>query len=197
LRLYKFFFEPPVVRGALMRLRRPEKPKEHTPAGATALGLAATGDPAAVRLILGRLPNKNLRFRSGGNSFYAYPLAKPVALGDENMVRLLVDKGADVNHHPENSGRDIPVLSVAVINGQYRMVNLLLSLGADVNYRDPLGMTPLLWAAICDYGRTDMAESLLDAGADRKAVDKSGSTPRDLARKYKNVSFIQAVNRKQ
>jgi ankyrin repeat protein len=70
-------------------------------------------------------------------------------------------------------------------------------LGADVNHRDPLGMTPLLWAAICDYGRTDLAEALLTAGADSKAVDKNGSPSAALARKYQNVSFLQAANRKQ
>jgi ankyrin repeat protein len=168
-----------------------------TPTGATPLSLAATGDRTAVRLILDHLPGTDLRFQSGGNSFYADPLAKPVALGDENMVRLLVENGADVNSHPEKGGRGVPVLSLAVINGQYRMVKLLLSLGADVNYPDPLGMTPLLWAAICDYGRTDIAEALLTAGADSKAVDKNGSTPAALARIYQNVSFLQAANGKQ
>jgi ankyrin repeat protein len=77
------------------------------------------------------------------------------------------------------------------------MVKLLLSLGADANHRDPLGMTPLLWAAICDYGRADMAEALLTAGADSTAVDKNGSTSAALARKYQNVSFLQAANRQQ
>jgi ankyrin repeat protein len=168
-----------------------------TPSGATALGLAATGDPAAVRLILDSLPEAESRFRSGGNSFYADPLAKPAALGDENMVRLLIENGAHVNPRPEDGGRGVPALSLAVINGQYRMVKLLLSLGADVNHRDPLGMTPLLWAAICDYGRTDLAEALLTAGADSKAVDKNGSTSAALARKYHNVSFLQAATRQQ
>jgi ankyrin repeat protein len=165
--------------------------------GGSALGLAATDNPAAVRLILDRLPDTESRFRFAGNSFYAYPIAKPVALGDENMVRLLVENGGYVNIGPENRGRGVPALSLAVINGQYRMVKLLLSLGADVNYRDPLGMTPLSWAAICDYGRTDISEALLTAGADSKTVDKNGATPSELARKYQNVSFLQAANRTQ
>jgi ankyrin repeat protein len=58
-------------------------------------------------------------------------------------------------------------------------------------------MTPLSWAAICDYGRTDIAEALLAAGADPKAVDKDGSSASELARKYQNVSFLQSANRKQ
>jgi ankyrin repeat protein len=168
-----------------------------TPGGATPLGLAATGDPAAVRLILDRLRDTESRFRSAGNSFYAYPLAKPVALGNESMVRLLVEKGAHVNPHPEDGGRSVPALSLAVINGQYRMVKLWLSAGADVNYRDPLRMTPLSWAAICDYGRTDIAEALLAAGADSKTVDKNGATAAELARRYQNVSFLEAANGKQ
>jgi ankyrin repeat protein len=77
------------------------------------------------------------------------------------------------------------------------MVKLLLSLSADVNYRDPLGMTPLSWAAICDYGRTDIIEALLGAGADPKAIDKNGASPSELARRYQNVSFLRATNREQ
>jgi ankyrin repeat protein len=113
------------------------------------------------------------------------------------MVRLLVENGAHVNPQSEDGGRGVPALSMAVLNGQYRMVKLLLSLGSDVNYRDPLGMTPLLWAAVCDYGRTDIAEALLTAGADSNTVDKNGATAAELARRYRNISFLEAANGKQ
>ena len=88
-------------------------------------------------LILDRLPDPNLRFPSGSNSFYADPLAKPVALGDEKMVGPLVENGASVNVRPGSGGRGVPALSLAVINGQHGMVNLLLSLNAAVGTLPP------------------------------------------------------------
>jgi ankyrin repeat protein len=76
-------------------------------------------------------------------------------------------------------------LSVAVKNDNLAMVKLLISLGADVNQRDSLGMTPLLWSAIWDYGRDDVAQVLLEAGADSGARDRNQMTALELAQKFR------------
>jgi ankyrin repeat protein len=77
------------------------------------------------------------------------------------------------------------------------MVKLLLSLGADANYVDPFGMTPLLWAAISDYGHSEIVKALLAAGADPYVRDKDGATALSLAKKYEvqGVMPLLAKNR--
>jgi ankyrin repeat protein len=46
-------------------------------------------------------------------------------------------------------------------------------------------MTPLLWSAIWDYGRNDVAQALLDAGADPGARDQNQRTALELAEKFR------------
>jgi ankyrin repeat protein len=106
-----------------------------------------------------------------------------VNAGDGEMVDLLVSHGAAINREiPAGFGALTP-LSLAVNYDNLAMVKLLISLGADVNQRDSLGMTALLWSAMWDYGRDDVAQALLDAGAEPDALDKNQMTALELAEK--------------
>jgi ankyrin repeat protein len=53
-------------------------------------------------------------------------------------------------------------------------------------------MTPLLWSAIWDYGRDDVAQALLDAGADPSARDENHMTALELAQKFR-VTPVERV----
>ena len=61
-------------------------------------------------------------------------------------------------------------------------VGLLVAAGADPNFRLPGAETPLHWAASSDD--VDVAEALIDAGADIEAPDGSIGTPLDNAIGY-------------
>ena len=56
-------------------------------------------------------------------------------------------------------------------------------------------MTPLLWAAVSDFGDPAMIELLLKSGAKADARNKDGLTALELARKYDHTEVIPALAR--
>lgn len=65
--------------------------------------------------------------------------------GNEKMISLLVEHGADINARGEN-GRT-PLLSAVIDNDRTKPVKALLDLGADPNIPEDSGKTPIYWAA--------------------------------------------------
>lgn len=76
-----------------------------------------------------------------------------------DTVKLLIDKGADVN--AEAAG--FSVLLAAVYGGNADVVKLLIDKGARIDYRNPSGLTPLTAAKQKNKG--DIAQVLERAGA--------------------------------
>ena len=98
--------------------------------------------------------------------------------GNVEMVRLLVEAGADVNA-AEGFGGNTP-LHEAVEQGDTEMVKILVAAGADVNAEGFMSRTPLTLAA--EEGATEIMQILLGSGpsADTSAdgEDKeAASTP--------------------
>ncbi|KAG0130927.1 ankyrin repeat-containing domain protein [Tuber indicum] len=83
------------------------------------------------------------------------------ARGQDTLVKLLLEKGTDVNLQAGNLLRT--PLHEACQNEHESTVNLLLSAGADVSIRDTHGDTPLHLATTA---RAKIAEALLDRGAE-------------------------------
>ncbi|MCD4783719.1 MAG: ankyrin repeat domain-containing protein [Candidatus Eremiobacteraeota bacterium] len=99
------------------------------------------------------------------------PLYVAISWGEIEMVKLLIDNGADVN--AKNKG--ITPLHGAAIGGKTDSVMLLIDNGADVNAKDKkYGSTPLYDAAI--NSNLEIAKILLDNGANVNARDKDGQT---------------------
>ena len=93
--------------------------------------------------------------------------------GKTDMVKLLVDNGADVNHQ-DDDGRT--PLHWAARKGHLAIVALLLEEGADVNVRSlAKGETPLHKAAA--QGHVPVVRRLLQAGADKAVKNCDGLTP--------------------
>lgn len=92
--------------------------------------------------IFGKLTNKsrNLLYQLNGGT----PLLWATMEGHEQIVRLLVARGVDVNAK-DSDGRT--PLSWAAFNGCGQAVELLLAKGGDANAEDCTGRTPLSWAA--------------------------------------------------
>jgi ankyrin repeat protein len=114
-----------------------------------------------VRMLLASGANVNAlaeNFLGIGN---ISPLSYAVSEGDTEIVKLLLDKGADVNFkHPLGGGA---LITDAAMKGDTDIVSLLLAKGADINVMDPnLGHTPLTIAASLGHSKT--VKLLLDHG---------------------------------
>ena len=92
------------------------------------------------------------------------PLMQAALDGNTEIVRELLNRGADINQRDDN-GRT--ALMFAVINGHYDTMKVLLEYGADVNAKSYIGGTALMGAALA--GDLRMVQALLDQGADLHA----------------------------
>ena len=93
--------------------------------------------------------------------------------GDLEVVRTLLDLGADVNGSAVDPWSP---LDSAVHNNNVALARLFIERGANVNAIGKTGYTPLLLAASIDFGDTEMMELLLKAGARARRYQESRRT---------------------
>ncbi|KAK8111993.1 uncharacterized protein PG998_008450 [Apiospora kogelbergensis] len=92
-----------------------------------------------------------------------------------DMVRLLLDNGADVNSQ-DTLRRVTPLCRVCEIHAyDVEMAKFLIERKANVNSADYERRTPLIFAV--SNGKYDVARLLLEAGADASAATRDGETP--------------------
>lgn len=116
------------------------------------------------------------------------PIHSAIVLGYDEIVKVLVDAGADVNAQ-FGTERETP-LYWASREGRLSTVRLLIENGADVNKVSKGGKTPLHVAAL--RGDLSLVEFLLQSGADPQAMDSAGKTPDKWA--YQE-SFMSPIGR--
>ena len=150
----------------------------HDPRVNRLIAAIADCDATRVRRILSeRPPNLNELDR-----WQITPLQHALAAGQcdgrNQIVRMLLDAGADVNR-PDAWGHTPLMWTISV--GDEAMTSTLLRAGADVNARRPDGTTALHTAAVSD-ARADCVQMLLAAGADATVRDRDGKTAGDYAR---------------
>ena len=108
--------------------------------------------------------------------------------GNEAVVQLLVDKGADIKAKG-NDGET--VLHSAAWGRNEAVVRLLVNLGADVITEDNGGKTVLHWASF--RGNEAVVQLLVDKGADVKAKDKNGLTVLHSAAWGRNEAVVRLL----
>ena len=103
-------------------------------------------------------------------------LVEETRKGHTETVKLLLDKGADVNMNTDNGDT---ALIEASDNGHIEIVKLLLDKGADVNAKNVVGNTALILAAAGGHSR--IVSMLLNNGADVNATSYNGCSALKLA----------------
>lgn len=159
-------------------------------------------DDASLDLILMHGANIIIGITRGRDTDVMSALKYATKYGCEKLVRLLLEKGADVNE-PSDWGNT--VLHIAAARGHKSIIQTLLDAGADlvvggrqvsaiddartgseaakilleaapVNLRDYVERTPL-HMAMGKYNHEPLIRSLLDKGADVNAKERWGNTP--------------------
>ena len=92
------------------------------------------------------------------------PLLYAAAVGSLEAMKLLLDKGADVN--AQNA---FGTTALMIAAGDIAKVRLLVERGANVNLASKQGRTPLFIAAMSD-GSADIVRMLVAKGADRQGT---------------------------
>lgn len=168
------------------------------------------GDVEAVRRLLEESPTLVNR---GDTGFGATPLHWAALRGHEDVARLLLDKGADVNVRNNDGETPLQVAERAKRSGVVqvlrsrggeasagiveavragdlaRVQRLLASNPGALNQKDAaFGATPLHWAAL--RGHADVAKFLVAQGADTSAKNKDGETPLQVAERAKRAEIV-------
>jgi hypothetical protein len=105
--------------------------------------------------------------------------------GDADLVKALIDKGAEVNK------KGWAPLHYAAANGHDDIVRMLLEKSAYIDAGSPNGTTPLMMAARGNYLST--VKVLLDAGADSHIKNQLGLTALDFAKRYEAKDVVRGL----
>jgi ankyrin repeat protein len=135
----------------------------------------AAGAAARVEQLLDQDPGLLNAFAADGFQ----PLGLASFFGHSNLVKLLLERGAEPST-PSRNGMGVTPLHSAAAGRHLEIARLLVDAGADVNARSGEGFTPLHSAA--QNGQAELVRLLLNYGADPHAAADGGKTPADLAR---------------
>lgn len=166
--------------------------------------LNETDGMAVVRLLLAKGANPNMQVwlrpakqRGGTLSRGTTPLIAAADSGDVEVLRLLLEHGADANHMQADLQTAVSALAGAGAPQEQLLegLQLLVAAGADVNVRAvphhlqrTRGGTPLHYAV---RARNDkVVEALVAAGANIDAKDVDGLTALDHAMSRNQVPFL-------
>jgi ankyrin repeat protein len=118
------------------------------------------------------------------------PLVLAAEKGNIDIVKLLLEHGADVNGTESKYGS--APLHFAAQKGYLDVVKLLLDYGADINQLNDQGTTPLHFAA--EGGNIDIVKLLLEEGAeDINDTNDHGNTPLNFAAINGHIDVVKLL----
>lgn len=166
--------------------------------GMNALFAAAQcGDEKVLGLLLDRGADANSLRRFPYATALESALMSAAQYGHTDCVKLLLKRGADVHFKSEYGN----ALHFAAFKQRTEIARLLLDRGIDVNaksrrigsFRNELGLTALMYAAVSEQDNSDLVELLIERGADVHAVSAGGETAMDLARRRGDTKIVRLL----
>ena len=148
---------------------------------------AATGRIDRVRQLLDKNPELVHAYSPDG--WTALHLAN---FDNINVVKLLLDRGADINAVSKNKLVATPLQGTVVFK-KVEFGRLLLDRGANASPRGEEGTTPLHEAA--GSSQMEFAKLLIEHGADVNAKDDAGKTPLAIALEAKQPEIAELLRR--
>jgi ankyrin repeat protein len=134
---------------------------------------------ADVNALIDNRPESRRNFGGSPRIKFATSLMRAAYSGDVELVKLLLDHGADpLIRNSDNETALLAASGYGWIDGysqgrsneeRLATMRLLVERGADVNWACDHGITPLMVAA--NFGDTEMIQYLVDKGADLSAHD--------------------------
>jgi ankyrin repeat protein len=111
---------------------------------------------------------------------------------NEEIVKLLISRGANVNTPAQNGFNVFPIHS-AVASGNVNITKMLINAGANVNVMQQAGFTPLHAAA--QLGNIELIILLLEHDAEVDVRTEGGKSPADLAKEkgFNEIADILSV----
>lgn len=145
-------------------------------------------DPDQVRHLLEQGTDAN-ELDAGGNA----PLVMAAYLGHAEIVRMLLEGGADVGAvDPDMKATALHAASYA---GRTEAAKLLIAHHIDIDCQGPRNGYTALHDAIWQ-GNEETARVLIEAGADLTLVNHEGQTPLAFARTRKQGAIVSLIERK-
>lgn len=162
------------------------------PLHASLMHLAAYfGIPPLARKLMRAKGRRAILYRNPGNmtdDAGRTPLYWAVMRGHKNMVKLLLDNGANMKSKYEDR---MTVLHMAARQGHTEIVELLLASKANVKAKTIHKRTPLHLAA--EFGYMDIVKLLLDSGANIQAKDHDEMTPLLYAANKRYIDIVKLL----
>ena len=120
------------------------------------------------------------------------PLGFAVFFGQPEVVKALLNAGANVNAPSRESMKVTPLASAAAAK-QTEIARLLITHGANVHAKAAGGHIPLHEASAT--GNVELVKLLIEKGADINAKTDDGKTPLDFAVEYKRSEVIALLEK--
>ncbi|CAO2657940.1 Nn.00g072000.m01.CDS01 [Neocucurbitaria sp. VM-36] len=119
------------------------------------------------------------------------PLCIAVANGHIQIVKILLEAGADVNATTKNDGET--ALHIAIKNGRSDFIDIILPYGPNLEAQtEETGETPLHYAA-SKSGSLATVVALLKLGAKYDTLNTKGQTPAEAALQANNLNGAVAI----